>query len=116
MCEFFKNKINYLAHHVSKEGVQPSKENLKAVAIFAPLQTYIEIQASLGLVGHYWWFIKGFTCITQPLHKHLSGEGASKKNECIMLAEHVLKTFKMLKKAFLEALVLASSDFNKPFS
>ena len=24
-CEFFKNKINYLAHHISKEGVQSSK-------------------------------------------------------------------------------------------
>ena len=31
-CEFFHNEINYLAHHVSKEGVHASKENLKAVA------------------------------------------------------------------------------------
>ena len=35
-CEFLHNKINHLAHHVSKEDVQPSKENLKAVAQFAP--------------------------------------------------------------------------------
>ena len=42
-CEFFKSKINYLAHHVSKEGVQPSKENLKAVTEFAPPCTYTEI-------------------------------------------------------------------------
>ena len=33
-CKFFQNEINYLAHHVSKEGVRPSKENLKAVAEF----------------------------------------------------------------------------------
>ena len=26
-CEFFKSKINYLAYHVSKEGIQLSKEN-----------------------------------------------------------------------------------------
>ena len=36
-CEFFKSKINYLVHHVSKEGIQPSKENLKTVAEFTPL-------------------------------------------------------------------------------
>ena len=24
-CEFFQDEINYLAHHVSKEGMQPSK-------------------------------------------------------------------------------------------
>ena len=35
-CKFFQDEINYLAHHVSKEGVWPSKENLKAVAEFAP--------------------------------------------------------------------------------
>ena len=42
-CKFFHNEINYLAHHVSKEGVRPSKENLKAVEEFAPPQTYTEI-------------------------------------------------------------------------
>ena len=35
-CEFFWDEINYLAHHVSKEGVQSSKENLKVVAEFTP--------------------------------------------------------------------------------
>ena len=50
-CEFFKNETNYLAHHVSKEGVQPSKESLIAVAGFAQPQTYTEIQAFVGLVG-----------------------------------------------------------------
>ena len=61
--QFFKNEINYLAHHISKEGVQPNKENLKAVARFAPPQIHTEILAFLGLVGHYQWFIKGFMCI-----------------------------------------------------
>ena len=53
-CEFFHNEINYLAHHVSKEGILPSKENLKAVAEFVPPQTHTKIQAFLGLAGHYW--------------------------------------------------------------
>ena len=52
-CEFFQNKINYLAHYVSREGVRSSKENLKVVAKFTLLQTYMEIQAFLGLVGYY---------------------------------------------------------------
>ena len=52
-CKFFHNETNYLAHHVSKGGIWPSKENLKAVAEFAPPQTYTEIQAFLGSVGHY---------------------------------------------------------------
>ena len=31
-CEVFKTEINYLAHHVSKRGVLPSKKNLEAIA------------------------------------------------------------------------------------
>ena len=42
-CKFFWNEINYLAHHISREAVKPSKENLKAVAEFTPPQIYIEI-------------------------------------------------------------------------
>ena len=35
-CKFFWDEINYLAHQVSKDVVQPSKENLKVVADFIP--------------------------------------------------------------------------------
>ena len=68
-----------MAHHVSREGVQPSKENLKVVTKFALPQMYIEIQAFLGLVGYYWQFIKGFAHIAQTLHEHPSGEGAVRR-------------------------------------
>ena len=37
------DEIKYLAHHVSKEGVRISKENLKAVAELTLPQTCMEI-------------------------------------------------------------------------
>ena len=43
-CSLFKEEINYLAHQVSKQGVQSSNKNLKAIAECAPPQTYMEIQ------------------------------------------------------------------------
>ena len=102
-CKFFHNEINYLAHHVSKEGICPSK-NLKAVAEFTLLQTYTKIEAFLGLVDHYQQFIKGFVHVVQPLHEHLSGEGACKKSKQVTLTSEVQIAFAMLKKAYLEAL------------
>ena len=114
-CEFFRSEINYLDHHISKEGVWPSKENLKAVAEFTPPQTFTKIWAFLGLVGQYWGFIKGFVHIVQPLPKHVSGEGTSKKNKHVTLIRDALEAFKMLMKAFLKAHVLAFADFIKPF-
>ena len=68
-------------HQVSKDGVRPSNSNLKAIAECAPPKTYTEVHAFLGLVGHYRKFIQGFAYITQPLNKHLTGEGASRKSE-----------------------------------
>ena len=59
-CSLFKESINYLAHEVSKQGVQPNNTNLKAIAKYALLQTYTKIRAFLGFIGHYRQFIKGF--------------------------------------------------------
>ena len=80
-CSLFREEINYLAHKVSKAGVHPSDTNVKAIAEYTPLQTYTEIRAFLGLVGHCRCFIKGFAWIAQPLNEHLAGEGASQKLE-----------------------------------
>ena len=53
-CSLFEEEINYLAPRVSREGVQPSNSDLKAIAECAWPQSYTEVQAFLGLVAHYW--------------------------------------------------------------
>ena len=114
-CSFFKEEITYLAHWVSKEGVQPSNLNLKAIMECAPPWTYTEVHAFLGLVGHYRWFINGFACIMQLLNDHLTGEGASRKLEWVLLSEDALKAFEALKQACMTAPILAFTDYTKPF-
>ena len=114
-CDLFKDEINYLAHRVSKEHVWPSNSNLKAIAECAFPWTYTEICTFLGLVGHYQRFIKGFTCIAQPLNEHLAGEGVSKKSEQVSLSEDVLNAFNTLKHVCMSAPVLAFMDYTKEF-
>ena len=98
-----------------KEGVQPSDINVKAMAEYAPPQTYTEIGAFLGLVGHYRQFIKGVTRIAQPLNEHLAGEGASRKSEQVSLSEEALEAFEALKQACMNSPVLAFADYTKDF-
>ena len=114
-CSLFKEKINYLAHQVSKQGVWPSDTNLKAIAEYAPLQTYTEIRAFLGLVGHYRQFIKGFVQIAQPLNEHLAGKGASRKSEWVSLSKEALEAFWALKQACMNSPVLAFANYTKDF-
>ena len=52
-CSLFKEEINYLAHQVLKEGVQPNNLNFKAITECALPQTYMEVHVFLSLVGHY---------------------------------------------------------------
>ena len=75
----------------------------------------MEIHAFLGLVGHYWQFIKGFAQIAQPLNKHLAREGASRKTEWVSLSEDTLEAFQALKQACMSTPVLAFDDYTKDF-
>ena len=100
---------------MSKQGVQPSDANLKAIAERALLQTYTEICAFLGLIGHYRQFIKGFTWIVQPLNEHLAREGASRKSEWVSLSEDALEAFQALKQACMSSPILAFDDYTKDF-
>ena len=95
--------------------MQPSDSNLKAIAKCAPPQTYMEVQAFLSLVGHYQQFIKGFAHFAQPLNGLLSGEGASRKSEKVLLPEDALRVFDALKQVCMSAPVLAFADYTKEF-
>ena len=114
-CEVFKTEINYLAHHVSKEGVLPSKKNLEAIAQCPPPDTYTKVKSFVGLVGHYRHFTKGFTNIAAPLYDLTSGENKDKKLEHLDLLPEAREAFDRLKAACLQAPILAFPDFNKPF-
>ena len=111
----FKTEINYLAHHVSKRGVLPSKKNLEAIARCPPPDTYTKVKSFVGLVGHYRCFIKGFAYIAAPLYDLTSGENKDKKSEHLDLSQEAHKAFDRLKAACLQAPILAFPDFGKPF-
>ena len=93
--------------------MHPSNSNLKAITECALPQTYMEVRAFLGFVGHYWQFRKGFACIAQLLNEHLAGEGTSRKSEWVLLSEDALKAFDALKQVCLSAPVLAFADCTK---
>ena len=114
-CEVFKTEINYLAHHVSKKGVQPSKKNLESIAQCPPPDTYTKVKSFVGLVGHYRHFIKGFARIAAPLYDLTSGENKDKKSERVDLPTEALEAFEHLKAACLQAPILAFPNFDKPF-
>ena len=114
-CNLFKKEIVYLGHRVTIKGIHPNPKGIKAVQEIVAPETVTGVRKFIGLVSHYWKFIKGFANITRPLNKLVSGENAKKKKERIVWTDKCQVAFNRLKEALSTALVLAYTDYSKPF-
>nr|CAN81227.1 hypothetical protein VITISV_038888 [Vitis vinifera] len=65
-CEFWLDKVSFLGHVVTKDGISidPGKVD---VSNWRRPNTVIEIRSFLGLAGYYRQFIEGFSKISLPL-------------------------------------------------
>ena len=114
-CDLFRTELIHLAHHVSKDGVKPSKKNVASIVACLPPKTYTDIRSFTSVVGHYRCFIKGFVHIAAPLYDLISGVNKDKKSESVELSPEALEAFNILKEKCVNAPVLAFPDFKKPF-
>ena len=108
-CDLFRTELIYLAHHVSKDGVKPSKKNVASIIACLPPRSFT------GVIGHYRHFIKGFAHIAAPLYDLISGDNKDKKSEPVKLSPKALEAFNILKEKCVNAPVLSFPDFKKPF-
>ena len=111
-CSFFHSEIMYLAHHVLQRGILPSWENVRAMQEFPMPETYTQVHAFCGLVGHYRRFIKGFANIAHPLYDVLRKEV---KMGPVDLPPKAWEAVAILKGKIQSAPVLVFPDFKKPF-
>ena len=111
-CSFFQLEIVYLAHHISRRGILPSQENVWAMQEFPMPETYMQVCAFCGLVGHYRRFIKGFANIACPLYDVLGKEA---KMGLVDLPPEAWEAVAILKGKVQSAPVLVFPDFEKPF-
>ena len=111
-CSFFQSEIVYLAHHVSHEGIHPSKENMCMVEEFPIPETFIQVRMFCGLAGHYRHFIKGFAHIARPLYDLL---GKEVKMGLVQLPPEMWEVVRILKDNIQSAPMLVFPNFDKPF-
>ena len=52
-CHFLQDKITFLGHEISAEGMKPGMANLKAIAEMALPKTYTEIWCFTGMTGFF---------------------------------------------------------------
>ncbi|XP_021773598.1 uncharacterized protein LOC110737565 [Chenopodium quinoa] len=66
-CEFWLEKVAFLGHFVSKDGVEVDPAKIEAVKGWTTPKTVSDIGSFLGLVGYYRRFVKDFSKIAKPM-------------------------------------------------
>ncbi|KAL0540118.1 hypothetical protein IC582_024348 [Cucumis melo] len=59
-CNFGQQKIEYLGHVISREGVEVDSEKIKEVADWSCSTNIREVQGFLGLTGYYRRFVQHY--------------------------------------------------------
>ena len=67
LCEFWLDRVQFLGHVVSKDGISVDPAKIEAVSRWAAPTNVSEIQSFLGLAGYYQRFVEGFSILAAPL-------------------------------------------------
>ena len=68
-CQFWLDRVAFLGHVISAEGVSVDPQKIEAVVNWKPPKNVSEVRSFLGLAGYYRKFVEGFSKITAPLTK-----------------------------------------------
>ena len=68
-CHFWLDKVAFLGHVISAEGVSVDPYKIEVVVSWKPPKNVSEVRSFLGLAGYYKKFVEGFSSIVAPLTK-----------------------------------------------
>ncbi|XP_057538116.1 uncharacterized protein LOC130815644 [Amaranthus tricolor] len=90
-CEFWLDKVSFLGHFVSKEGISVDPVKVEAVRSWPSPKNVTEVRSFLGLAGYYRRFVKDFSRIARPMTSLMKKE---KKFEWTDECEQAFMTLK----------------------
>ena len=68
-CQFWLDRVAFLGHVISVEGVSMDPKKIEVVVNLNPPKNVSEVKNFLGLAGYYRKFVEGFSKIAAPLTK-----------------------------------------------
>ena len=122
---FFQTSVTFLGHILSADGISPNPEKVAKIKDWPTPKTPKEVHSFVGLASYYRRFVPNFAKWAGPLHvliipasfKQKVRKGEMKKSDLseFQWTPACQEGFNQLKKALMEAPVLAYPDYSKPF-
>ena len=104
-CDFFKDKIQYLGHIVTKEGISVHPKKIWEIEDWPVPKDVTDVRSFMGITGYYWRFIEGFSKIANPI------TSLQKKGKKFYWNSKCEESFKKLKTS-LEEISTQNGPFN----
>ena len=109
-CQFWLDRVAFLGHVVSAEGISVDPQKIEAVVDWKPPTNVTEVRSFLGLASYYRKFVEGFSKIATPLTK------LTRKEEKFIWSEACQNSFDELKQRLTTAPVLTLPSGNEGFT
>jgi len=118
-CHFFKERVTFLGHVVSEEGISTDPEKIEKIRNWPTPNNPDELRSFLAFAGYYRRFIKGFSKVTRPLADLIppisSKKGPKKADKSWSWTEVEQDIFEKLKDILTSPPILAYPNFELPF-
>lgn len=122
-CQLFKERLRYLGHVVSEDGIAPDADKISAIINWQRPKTEKQLRGFLGIAGYYRKFVPGFAKIAAPLHALLQDTGSGKKRKKATRSGCGIEAwdsscdgaFDELKRKLTTAPILGHPDFTQPY-
>ncbi|RWS01061.1 pol polyprotein-like protein, partial [Dinothrombium tinctorium] len=103
-CEFFKEKITFLGHVISKDGIEIGEDRVKAILDISEPKTVTQVKSFLGVLNYFKDHIKNLQLVAEPLTK------LTRKGQEFTFGEKEKEAFDTLKQLLCSAPILSFYD------
>lgn len=107
-CLFASDKLIFLGHEISKDGIRQDPKKLMALKALKPPTDKDGVRRFLGMSGYYRKFVPNFATISEPLTRLI------RKNQPFVWEEEQKEAFRMLIATLAENATLAHFNHTDP--
>ena len=108
-CSFFTQKVQYLGHIISADGIQTDPKKTDAVKNWPVPKSKRDLRSFLGFCSYYRRFVPDFAKTARPLH------ALTEDRAVFHWDKFCDDSFQKLKALMMSAPILAFPDLQKPF-